>query len=78
MPGPVYGDSSINPETDILGFDLSRSGGIYKLGFPCGLTVLFSKTVSLSDTKRLRRVDQYVMVTVILELFISNKDESQE
>ena len=67
MPRQVYGDPSINLKTDILEFDLARSGGIYKLGFPSGLTVLFSGSVSLSDTERLRKVDWYAVVSVIFD-----------
>ena len=64
MPGPVYGDSSINPETEILGFDSAQSGGTYKLGFPRGLTVLLNGSVSLLDTERLQRVDRYVVHSI--------------
>ena len=64
VPRPVYGDSLINPDTEILGLDLPQSGGIYWLGFLRGLTALFSKSVSLSDMERLRRVCRSVYASI--------------
>ena len=54
---------------ETLGFDWTRSGGTNWPGLPCGLTMLFNGSVSLSDTKCLRRVDRYMLASVILDLF---------
>ena len=56
----------MNPDTETLGLDSAQSGLIWGL-----LAVLFIGLLSLSETKRLRGVDRYKLVSVIFKEYSS-------
>ena len=55
----------MNPDPETIGLDSARSGGINRL-------------LSLSDTERLRRVDQYKLAVIFLRLLFSNEDKAKK